>query len=355
MKPKTRNGKVDLLKFLFSIVIIIYHFNKSVTYPQETFTKGHIGVEFFFITSGFLFAMSLSRISYHKETLMPDSVRFIKKKFVAFFPYHFFFFLITFFYCVIEYHWTFPKTFATVFKAIPDLLLLRSCGISSLALLGHEWYISSMLIAMFILTPIAIRYRKAFTHYICPILCVGLLSYLYQQKHSLNFVEQWTGFCQAGVLRATAELSLGVICYTVYEKGTLNRLPKAVLLAAEIGLYAMVLMYASGRFNAFKIFNDYAVLFIIAPAVLISFSEKASVGFLNNRFVYFLGKLSFPVYLSQIFVRQIVVLFPIGSYWLHVAAYIGCVLALSLVCIVVMDSLQKLIRYCRTKKQKINA
>ena len=96
MNKPARNGKVDLLKFLFSIIVIIYHFDNAVKYPFEIFTRGYIGVEFFFVTSGFLFAKSLSKYTYQKETLISNSVGFMKKKFLSFFQYHFFFFAVTF-------------------------------------------------------------------------------------------------------------------------------------------------------------------------------------------------------------------------------------------------------------------
>ena len=349
MKPNARNGKVDLLKFIFSIIVIIYHFDNAVKYPNGIFTKGYIGVEFFFVTSGFLFAKSLSKFNYQKDTLIPNSVGFMKKKFLSFFPYHFFFFTATFIYAAINYGWTLKRAFSQLFKSIPDLMMLRMNGISNLPLLGHEWYISAMLIVMFILTPVAIKYRKAFLYYICPILCVGLLGFLYHQKHDLDFVSQWTGICQAGILRAAAELSLGGICYAVYEKGYLNKIPKALLLTAELVLYAIILLYSVGIFNIFKELNDYTILFLAAPAVFISFSDRASVRFLNNRFVYFLGKISFPIYLSQIFIRQILAPVPFPSYALHTTVYVACVILVSLICMLVMDNLQKLIRHFRNK------
>ena len=115
-----------------------------------------------------------------------------------------------------------------------------------------------------------------------------------------------------------------------------------MLILAEVFLYALIIFYALGTLNSFKQFNDYTMLFLAAPAVLISFSDRSSVRFLNNRFVYFLGKLSFPIYLSQIFIRQILAPLPFPSYALHTTVYVVCVIAVSLLCILVMDNLQKL-------------
>ena len=95
MEKYVRNGKIDLLKFLFSIMVIVFHFNKHL-YNYDFCQRGYIAVEFFFVTSGFLFAKSLAKIPYRQETLFQDSVGFMKKKFFSFFPYHLFFFIACF-------------------------------------------------------------------------------------------------------------------------------------------------------------------------------------------------------------------------------------------------------------------
>ena len=350
MKPTARNGKIDLLKFLFALFVIIYHFNNAVNYPNEIFTKGYIGVEFFFVVSGFLFAKSISKITYQKETILKDSFGFMKRKYLSLFPYHCFFFTATFLYCAIHYTWGIRKSFTQLLLSIPDFLMLRMGGISNLPLLGHEWYISAMLIVMFIFTPIAIRYRRFFLHYLCPVLFVGCIGYLYHQKHNLDFVSQWTGLCMAGVLRAAAEIAFGCICYVGYENKLLDKLPKPVLLILEIGLYAIIISYAARFLGSL---NDYAVLFITAPAVLISFTPKASVGFLNNRFISFLGKLSYPIYLSQIFIRQILAPIDFGlGYAFHLCIYVVCVMAVSLICILIVDTFLKLVKKWKANAQK---
>lgn len=349
MKATKRNGTIDLLKFLFSIIVILYHFDNAVRYPDELFTKGYIGVEFFFVTSGFLFAKSLAKYSYGKDTLAQDSVGFMKRKFTSLFPYHVFFFLMTFIYCIIRYGWGIRSTFSQLLSSIPDFLLLRMGGISNLPLLGHEWYVSAMLIVMFILTPVVIKYRKIFLQYICPIMVVGCLGFLYHQKHDLDFVSQWTGVCMAGILRAAAEIAIGCLCYVLCESRLLERLPKAVLLLLEGVLYAVVFLYAVPLFSGL---NDYTVLFLVAPAVAVSFTPKASIGFLNNRFVSFLGKLSYPIYLSQIVLRQIIVPINFGlGYAFHAAFYVGCVIIVSLLCILVVDNLLRLCRWFVSRRQ----
>ena len=49
-----RNGEIDLFRFIFSVMIIIFHFGN--TYNYRIFQNGYIAVEFFFVVSGYLMA-----------------------------------------------------------------------------------------------------------------------------------------------------------------------------------------------------------------------------------------------------------------------------------------------------------
>ncbi len=350
MNQQVRNGKIDLLKFIFSIIVVIYHFNVG-NYHYTLFIKGYVAVEFFFVTSGFLFARSLSKITYNKETHMRDSFGFMKKKFISLFPYHFFFFLACYISLIVKVP-TISNAITQLVKSVPDLFMMQMSGISNMDMLRYEWYISAMLIFMFIITPIAIKYRKAFFYYICPLIFVLLTGYLYQQKHDINFVRQWNGLCYQGLLRAAAEISLGCICYAIYERKLFDKLPKAVLLIIEFGIYTFIILYSCKYFT--KV-NDYAILFMTAPAITISFSERSSVGFLNNRFIYFLGKLSLPIYLSQLFVRQFIEPVHFGSPAVHTAVYVSAVAAVSLLCILITDNFIKAVKHISKSRKSRQA
>lgn len=346
---KARNGKVDFLKFIFSIVVIIYHFGNSVKYPSELFNKGYIAVEFFFIVSGFLFAKSLSKIEYSKESFINDSLRFMGKKYISFMPYHIFTCICTLILCFfVVYDKNIYYFGAGILNAIPDLFLLQMCGIKNMDMLGHEWYISAMLIVMFILTPIIIKYRNTYLKYIAPISFVFVTGYLYNNYDSLDIVFKNNGFVCGGLLRAFAEISLGCVCYAAFESGILDKFNKILLSSIELIIYLIVLFYADK--HLIKL-NDFTVMFLLAAAVTISFSEKTSLKIFNNKFVSFLGKLSFPIYLTQIFVRRIISQIDWDyGYYTHCLLYVSCVIVVSIICMLVMDNTMKLIS---SRKEKI--
>lgn len=339
---KARNGKVDLLKFIFSLVVIIYHFGNAVKYDNELFNRGYIAVEFFFIVSGFLFAKSLSRIEYKEDTVITDSLRFMGKKYKSFMPYHLFLVVLSFIFLIHRFHWSFTEFVTSFINAIPDILLVQMGIAKKLDMLGHEWYISAMLIAMFIMTPFALKYGKKFTRFAAPVLSLLTLGYLYRTfDGSIDLVYNKAGIFNAGLLRAFAELTLGCVCYEVCTSGLLEKANKWLLMAAETAIYILLLIYADNRLQGI---SPYVIVLLLACAVTISFSDRTSVKAFNNKFVLFLGKLSFPVYLMQILVRQVVAKLDWSyGYASQLALFTVAELALSLITILVMDNVMKLI------------
>ena len=69
-----RNYVIDLLKFIFSIVIVLYHINTLDLQPRGggylIAKSGFIAVEFFFIVSGYLLAQSTDRQTDRQTTFV---------------------------------------------------------------------------------------------------------------------------------------------------------------------------------------------------------------------------------------------------------------------------------------------
>ncbi len=344
LEVKSRNGKIDFYKFIFSIVIILYHFGCAIEYDcnYTLFQKGYISVEFFFIISGFLFARSLSKYEYNKETIIKTDLSFIWKKYKSFFPYHIFMCVLTFIVCTIKHHWTINKLIFKIINSIPNIFLFQMGGMEKMDWAHHEWYLSAMLIVMFILVPIIIRFRKYYFYYVAPILTIFIMGFLNINYKNLNVVTEWNGITYSGLLRAFAEISLGCICYAVYESKFFERFNKIFLIIAELLIYSVVLIYTNSNYNTSL---EFSLIFFIAVGVTISFTDKTSVKFLNNKFIFFLGKLSFPIYLNHIWIRQIIAKMDWQyGYWTHTIIYVAVVIIVSVLCILIMDGITNLLK-----------
>lgn len=61
-----RNGKIELLRFIFSLVVALFHFLPQIG-ESKLLSSGFFAVEFFFIVTGYLLAKSLSKYNYVKS------------------------------------------------------------------------------------------------------------------------------------------------------------------------------------------------------------------------------------------------------------------------------------------------
>ncbi len=57
-----KNGKIELLRFVFALTVVIFHLNVDwYNHGLQLMYHGNMGVEFFFLVSGFLMARSIQQ------------------------------------------------------------------------------------------------------------------------------------------------------------------------------------------------------------------------------------------------------------------------------------------------------
>lgn len=350
---KVRNGKIDLLKFLFSLVVAMYHFSNAVKYENERFRYGYFSVEFFFIVSGFLFAKSLSKYDGKEVTnLFGESLSFMKRKYLSFMPYHIGICLMYIGVWFIADKQTVVDVAKNLILGIPDLLLIQILTDTPVNLFGHEWYLSAMLAVMFVLTPILIKFRKQYSMYFAPIISLVIMGCMFNIYENMDLaillngaenksmVTMIAGVINPGVFRAFADISIGCICYAVYESGAAEKINRILLLAAEILIYITVFVFMDNHTDAAA---AYGVVYLLAFGVIISFSDKASLNFLNNKFVYFLGRLSLPIYMCHLLVRKFIAPMNIESgYGAHLILFLAASIGTALVYMLVIDFVMSL-------------
>ena len=65
-----RNGEIDFLRFLFSLIILLRHSSNIVGKKWYPFLGGAFAVEFFFLVSGYLMMASIHKCLRGGETIV---------------------------------------------------------------------------------------------------------------------------------------------------------------------------------------------------------------------------------------------------------------------------------------------
>ena len=302
MKTK-RNGEIELLRLLFCIIVILYHCNKAIfsnvslqNYTYALSPRGYIGVEFFFMLSGYFMAQSIDK----NRTAVPlgtDSFRFIWKKYFSIFWHHIIAFVTLFIvHSIVNKDLSFDK----FFNVIPGALLITRIGTRFFDINDVEWYISAMILVMAAMYPVAKKYFEVYAKAIAPISAALIYGWIIHNGHTLSGTTVWTALGYRCMWRTAAGLNLGMFMYCCVKglkKGKWSnkevitaKIVRAIMFVS-IGVYSMCL-------NPKK-YVMYAVI-VIFFALTLSFAfPYENVRWLDSKAVAYLGKLSLPLYLNQ--------------------------------------------------------
>lgn len=337
MKNVGRNGKVELWRFIFSIAVMCYHIYKYILrQPAGSlfFSRGYIGVEFFFVLSGILMAKSAYGEIQRNENipLGKSTTRFIKRKISGLMPMHIVVFVMLFTVFCFAKEWSLAGIFENLLESIPGFFFIRMAGIYGPYVNFPEWYISVMLIAMLMLYPLTRKWYTSFTHIIAPLTALLILGYLSHKYGGLGSIRVWTPIGSKPLLRGISEISLGAVCFevsrTLKERKMTKRQRTAITVLETASLAGAVWM--SLDVNP-KEYDIYALIFL-AVALTCAFSQQSyGEKLFSNDVCMYLGKLSLPIYLVH---RTAWVLVqwlgePLSDVW-RAAAAIGLAIILSI-------------------------
>lgn len=320
---KRKNGKIEFVRFLFTMFVVLYHCQRHYLKGKvywghfSFFAKGYIGVEFFFLVTGFLMAKSVYKHVTMKhqnsdrstQNVSPamdlgrETAAFVWKKMKAILPYHFSAFGIIIFVTAVYKQQSIKQLVKTVFDSVPGLLLFSKTGFNFGNLNRVEWYIICMMFALMILYPICRKYFSMYVYVIAPVGSMFLLGYLMQNYGSLagGGASSWNGVIFTCMIRALAEISLGATCFELSRRlgeASVTKGQKLLLTVLENGCYLFSFLFVVSTLDSK--YEIYALLALVA-AIAFTFSGVTYGNqVFDNKVCYFLGANSLVIYLSQV-------------------------------------------------------
>ena len=308
-----RNGRIEILRFVFAFIVLLHHSRYLLGDDNCYFLGGSLGVEFFFIVSGFLMMNTVDRIVSSKNyntipvdrNLANETASFIKKKIQAVLPQFPIAWFIGLIFVIIIGQMSIVEAFEEFKEDFWELSLLKMTGIYDGGLDGVMWYISSMLICMTILYPLLRKFphmmRKIWCHFFA-LMLLGMMCIL--DGHPRNPTKVYS-IIYKGNIRAFAEICIGIWSFDIVRKiKNINwsGLARVIFEIVQLAGYLMAIVYMymekPGR-------DDYFFLMILSISVILSFAQ---VGILsevyNNRFSMILGRFSAAMYFSHLYYAQ---------------------------------------------------
>lgn len=308
MAKHNRNPMIEVWRLAFSFLILMCHTTILPWWTPEKslFRSASIGVEFFFILSGFLMASSVDRKTMVASTtaLGLETTDFIWRKIKSIYPTYLFalgleLFVATFL-AVPD-----KRTLSELVYGIWDMLFLRLTGLQGYSpemIVGASWYLSGMILSMWILYPILRKNPDVFLNIVAPLVAVFVLGWFSSRYGNIKFqLDFENGIC-LGLLRSIAELCVGCVCFSVYKRLKLIQEPRCMIrvLATAGELVTMISVF----FISYKYYRsqtDFLCIFLLAIGITLCFSGL-SYSALLTRWVRlnWVGEFSLAIYLTHV-------------------------------------------------------
>ena len=212
---------------------------------------------------------------------------------------------------------------------------------------GHEmrsvWFLSPYVFVSYLLY-FLLSYNKRFFVGICPAVSIFVLVHIFFAYGTLAMQSVWEGWLFGGVMRAFAEMALGVYLYEVVKlKGDQVRKKWQNWLTgvAEIAILA-VLLVMFHKCGLDK--NDFFMFFLIVVFVRLSYMrDQRYRNPLIRKVVSWLGSINYWMFLLHLIVSRLLVIFMPGHvYWKILLVYIAAVVAASSAALCAENKLREL-------------
>lgn len=335
-KSGYRNSSIDILKFIFAISIVLFHFgsHREINILQG----GYIFVEGFFMITGYFMMVSANKTT--EKCIGKDTLNFIKHKYLSFAPTLIASVIITQIITIIISRLSPTAIALDLLNSVAEIIPLQITGIRGSALTAVAWYLSAMMIALFILYPAARKFGKSFTHIFCPVVAVMIYGILCKEVGFLNTIAEYDFFIpvQSGIFRAVAGICTGCMlyeCIKATEKYKVSRFGEVCFLGVE--LISLAFIFFVARFLP-KTYYDFYTLPAFFVLLYCCFGRKSVISKrFSFNFTKYFGTASLIIYLNHnnwkyhpdIFYRDSVIL----SFVIYLLLVLGACVAVAILTI----------------------
>lgn len=345
MQRKKRNYYVELLRFIFCILILLHHSGLVSDDGSGLVPSAGVIADAFFIITGYFACRHIALMEKTPDKALKYSLTYTVKKLVKVLPYSVFGIVIIYFLELLHLGQASLREHITrLYTMFVEMLLLPMLGIMEVNLINLRnaplWYLSAILIALPVVLLLAIKCNKLFRYvivWICPLLLEFWMVNTY--GGALPWMNRSPIFIYTGAIRGFSSILLGCSVFYASEYLALkcadNVTWKKVLFSImEITIFVYVL------YNIIRGINGYMeviTIYLLALMLIFVFSGVTYTSGLQIEFFGRLGSISLPVYCMHWGVYRWV-----GTY-LGMLPYVAKILLTFVLCLLASIVLMKII------------
>lgn len=285
-----RNGTIDFFRFIFSICIVLCH---SSIFQQIWNIDGAIGVEFFFIVSGFLLCKKM--YNYNKITNFDYRKFIIHKIGSIYIPY-----VLSLWMAFAITQLLLAKSYTAIYEGFwvyfgNSLGLGGILGFPADVATNVNWWLITMFMGSMLLVPIIIFNKEFYLYIFCPIVSLIIYGYMCNTYGSILVVMDkvfQSDFIYAGWLRAIAGICMGGISYILYlyfHQRKFDEKANILLIVEMFGYLFVIYLALFGYITGKMPYLGFISIIFLGLSISISFSEKSRIFLILQRNICFTG------------------------------------------------------------------
>lgn len=305
-RKSSRDYTVELWRFIFCIVVLGFHFFIKTKY--SFFRAGYLGVEFFFVLSGYgIYSYYVKQMQGRTfgERLYQFGL-YVGKRLVRLYPLYLISLLCMLVFRAVSGGWNLAQVVSYFKVGWAEFLMLQCGPLGNAVLISAHWYVAAFFWGSVMLLAVLMLTERVGGYAICPIASLLIYRYYFQLIGKIDVI-----YSYHAVIRAVAGLSLGVfvgfIAQIIWNKvfaeeaGEFDdgkrkaRLRYWLYIFANLALTVVVIYTNFGRRS--KI--DFLVIGIFALAVLILFVTRIPMNEKKKALFARLSGVTYPIYLFQ--------------------------------------------------------
>lgn len=311
-----RNRCIEFWRFIFAFAIVVMHFNETYqikvfgTFRTAFFSGAGLGVDFFFILSGFLMVASYEKSLDKHIDITP--IQFLFKKITNIIKDYFVAFFLLFTYTFI-YKVNFIPSIDSIklllnqlFQYKWELLMLHMSEFGEKIYINYPtWYVSVMMIGIYFAYALISINKKVFINFIAPLIILIGGAYLANKNGTSLLWYEYNGILNIGWIRCIVDICIGSITWYAYRYFSNKRSKQNTLILSMVEIFCVfriiyaILYHKNAR-------NDFWDMLVFAILIMISFLNVSFIDkIIDNKISEFLGKLSLNMYLNQVFLMSI--------------------------------------------------
>lgn len=307
-----RNYAIDVVKLLCCIVVLCSHSIDLVEVVPKIIADrwiaiGTPAVQLFFCISGFFMIESYISSSQLSISSGEYAVRQVTRKFKSIFPYYIIpiilFFVVKL--CLGEVK-EFSEVYRMVVTSIPEILGLSGIGMNYQYFNSVTWYISAMLLAIWICSYILHKNSDFYIYVFAPVAFILIFAYEASSKGAIISWNEFSGLVMNSTIRGVEGVCMGAIMYLIKQWICSKERNKFVLTFIEIIGYALVYLY----FFVMKTERNISLYITLVFPILLALTASNTTltpKFFNKNCFSLCGKFSLLLYLSHYFVKTRVI------------------------------------------------